>query len=159
MPIFSKSNLKFNCNPKIADEVRPIIERLIRDDADGETYRRSVSFWPWFERPILRSYKGDRYFLQIEGPAQKIDSFTFPMGSEIMAPDGWLRLDPMETEALVTEIGCQIDIVIRDWCERNSKAASRRKHPDRPIDDVTIIGKITDWIAQIPTEEEASDVH
>ncbi len=159
MTIPTQPNLKFKCPVEIAKEVIPVIERLIRDDGDGEAHRLAVSFWHLFERPILQTYQGYHFLLQTEGPRQSIGSFNFAMGSEIMGPLGWARLDPVETAALVLEIGKHIDTAIKEWCDRNPTALGTRKAVDREADDVAALNKMTAWLEQMQRELEASNVH
>ena len=137
----------FTCPAALAAEIVPILERLIRDDGDGAAYRLAASFWRLFERPILQTYAGGRYVLQTEGQQQRVDGFTFAMGSEIMGPLGWARLDPVETVALVAEIKRQIDDVIGDWCARNRSAQGKRKAVERECDDVAAVKRMTAWVA------------
>lgn len=131
----------FTCPLALAEEILPVIERLIRDDDDGDAYRSVASFWCLFERPILQTYAGGRYVLQTEGPQQRVDEFDFAMGSEIMGPLGWARLDPVETVALVAEIKHQIDDVIDDWCARNRITQGKRKAVDRSTDGMVAVKK------------------
>jgi hypothetical protein len=152
-------DFEFTCPVALAEEILPVLERLIRDDGDGDAYRSVASFWCLFERPILQTYAGGRYLLQTEGPQQRVGGFEFTMGSEIMGPLGWARLDPVETAALVEEIKCQIDDVIGDWCARNPKAQGKRKPVDREYDDVAAVKQMTAWVAQLRRDVEASNVH
>jgi hypothetical protein len=149
----------FTCPLALAEEILPVIERLIRDDDDGDAYRSVASFWCLFERPILQTYAGGRYLLQTEGPQQRVDGFDFAMGSEIMGPLGWARLDPVETAALVAEIKRHIDRVIGDWCTRNPRTQGKRKPVDRECDDVAAVKRMTAWVAQVRRDGEASNVH
>ena len=155
----SQTSLEFNCPLALAKEVILVIERLIRDDGDGEAYRLAVSFWHLFERLILQIYQGNRFLLQTEGPRQTIDGKEVAMGSEIMGPLGWVRLDPVETAALISEIGQHIDVVIDGWCKRNGVAFGPRKAVDRETDDVAALNKLTAWLTQMRREVEASHVH
>jgi hypothetical protein len=154
-----KPNLEFKCPVEIAKEVIPVIERLIRDDGDGEAYRLAVSFWHLFERPILQTYVGNRFLLQTEGPKKNIGSIDFAIGSEIMGPLGWARLDPVETAALVSEIGQHIDTVVASWCKRNPGELGKRKVVDRQTDDVSALNNMTSWLDQMRRDVEASNVH
>lgn len=152
-------DFEFKCPLALAKEVIPVIERLIRDDGDGEAYRRAVSFWHLFERPILQTYVGNRFLLQTEGPQHNVGVTHFAMGSEIMGPLGWARLDPIETAALVTEIGRRIDAVIDGWCKRNPDAIGHRKPVDRETDDVAALNKLSAWLRQMRRDVEAAHVH
>lgn len=149
----------FTCPAALAGEMVPVLERLIGDDEDGAAYRLAASFWRLFERPILQTYAGGRYLLQTEGPPQTVDGFGFAMGSEIMGPLGWARLDPVETAGLVAEIKQQIDHVIGDWCARNRIAQDKRKAVDRESDDVAAIKRMTAWVAQLRRDGEVCHVH
>jgi hypothetical protein len=149
----------FTCPAALAAEIVPVLERLMRDDADGAAYRLAASFWQLFERPIFQTYAGGRYLLQTEGQQQTVDGFDFAMGSEIMGPLGWARLDPVETAALVAEIKRHIDRVIGDWCARNPNAQGKRKAIDRESDDVAAVKRMTAWVAKLRRDGEASNVH
>jgi hypothetical protein len=149
----------FTCPAALAAEIVPVLERLLRDDADGAAYRLVASAWRLFERPILQTYAGDRYLLQTEGPQQTVDGIAFAMGSEIMGPNGWARLDPIETAALVAEIKCHIDQVVGDWCAHNPNTQGKRKAVDRESDDVAAVKIITAWVAKLSRDGEASNVH
>ena len=149
----------FTCPVALAQEIVPVLERLIRDDGDGASYRLAASFWKLFERPILQTYAGGRYLLQTEGPQQNVGDFAFALGSEIMGPLGWARLDPVETVALVAEIKHQIDDVIGDWCARNRITQGKRKAVERECDDVAAVKRMTAWVAQLRRDGEACHAH
>ena len=55
--------------PRIARFVMPIIEKLIRDDRAGETYRCAVAFWHRWDVPPLNVYLGTSSLCRIDGPS------------------------------------------------------------------------------------------
>jgi hypothetical protein len=63
------------------------------------------------------------------------------MGSEIMGPLGWVRLDPVETAALVAEITCHFDCVAGDCYKRNPSARDKCIPVDRVSNEVAVVKK------------------
>ncbi|MCE0744878.1 hypothetical protein LWC05_13415 [Acetobacter sicerae] len=92
MPIFhaaldwrrpgNRVTLRFRVHPRIAREALPLIEKLLADTRDGETYRFAIGFWRHAERPPLTVYQGDSSTCRIDGPLQAARPY-FPLGGLI----------------------------------------------------------------------------
>jgi hypothetical protein len=123
MSIFHRPNLVFEATPLIADIARPLIARLIQDDADGIAYRATIRHWDSFERPIIEIFAGEEFMLRIEGPIECFGDYAFPLGSQLSGPAGWVQLGPVETNDLVRYLRHELDRLLRDWFTAHRKQA------------------------------------
>ncbi len=101
MPIFHRPSLQFYAPRDIAEPMRPLIARMLADNADGFTYRCAIRHWQWSERPVAERFIGNHNVLRIDGPQLDIDGHKFPMGGMINGPAGWAKLDPIDLEPRV----------------------------------------------------------
>src|SRR3546814_4136074 len=62
--------LRFAVDRYNASYVVPLIEKLIADGEDGDTYRSALAAWNRAERPPLALYDGETSFCRIDGPYQ-----------------------------------------------------------------------------------------
>src|SRR3546814_14952756 len=72
--------LRFAVDRYNASYVVPLIERLIADGEDGDTYRSALAAWNRAERPPLALYDGETSFCRIDGPYQWAGNHVFPLG-------------------------------------------------------------------------------
>jgi hypothetical protein len=131
MSIFHRRNLVFEATPIIADVARPLIARLIQNDADCIAYRATIRHWDSFERPIIEVFAGDEFTLRIEGPIECFGDYAFPLGSQFSCPAGWVQLGPVETNDLVRYLRHELDTLLRDWFTAHRNKA--RVTPTREV--------------------------
>ena len=115
MSIFHRPALAFDAHPFIATIAKPLIDRLVRDDANGNAYRNTIRHWESFERPIIETFTGDEFTFRIEGPIHSFGDYAFPLGSQLSGPAGWAQLGPVETNDLVRYLRHELDALLRDW--------------------------------------------
>lgn len=113
---YIKKNVFARCrNEKIAREVQPLVDRLVQNNAHGESYRRTISHWPNFANPVDTIYSGNRNRLFVEGPRRRVGQLQFPAGG-IFCVDGYMgHLNPVETLFLERKIKRAIESVLRDF--------------------------------------------
>lgn len=109
----------FRATPRIAHFVRPIIERLIRDDDIGETYRCIVALWHRSDAPPLYVYQGTTSFCRIEGPLFKAGQGSVPSGGIVETPGLTAHLSAVDAEDLDTRIKEAIEATIYEWAEEH----------------------------------------
>lgn len=110
-----KVTLRFTADYRIAVFALPLIERLLLDNDDGETYRSSIADWTLNERPSLHIYRGDRSSLRIDGPLQKAGVSYLPLGGLIESPGVTAHLDPVEAHRLDGRVKEAIEKTILRW--------------------------------------------
>lgn len=110
-----KGNLHFAAEHRIARFARPLIERLLRDDDEGETYHCSIAQWTLNERPVLHVHRGVVSTLRIDGPLQDADGSSFPLGGLVEAPHVTEHLDPVAARKLDFRVQEAIDRTLQDW--------------------------------------------
>jgi hypothetical protein len=125
MPIFhaaldwlrpgNRVTLRFRVHPRIAREALPLIEKLLADTPDGETYRFAIGFWRHAVRPPLVVYRGDSSTCRIDGPLQAAARTYFPLGGLIETLGVTVHLTPFEANALDQRLRDAIERVIRAW--------------------------------------------
>lgn len=144
-----KGNLHFAPEQRIARIARPLIERLLRDDDDGETYRCSIAQWTLNERPSLHIYRGELSSLRIDGPLQKAGMGYLPLGGLIEAPGVTAHLNPVEAHQIDERVQKAIEQTILHWIVEHGLYDQPRQHRDidrRTADrDARII--IARWVA------------
>jgi hypothetical protein len=142
MSVFHRPALAFDPHPFIAGIAKPLIERLVRDDADGIAYRTTIRHWESFERPIIETFGGEEFKLWIEGPVHSFGDFAFPLGSQLSGPAGWVQLGPVETNDLVRYLRHELDALLRDWFvahRQNADVTPTREVIDRAVADPVAI--------------------
>ncbi|CAN5460099.1 hypothetical protein BH10PSE12_BH10PSE12_15030 [soil metagenome] len=107
--------MHFRADYRTAHFVLPLIQRLLTDDEDGETYRCSIAQWTINERPPLHVHRGVISTLQIDGPLQNAGSSYLPLGGLIEAPQVTAHLDPVEADRLDRRVQEAIDRTLHDW--------------------------------------------
>src|SRR3546814_16316763 len=73
-------------NARMARYVIPLIEKLCRDDCDGDAYRVAVRHWHRAERPVLDLFQGPVSLLRIDGPRHHVGAYLFPLGALLESP-------------------------------------------------------------------------
>ncbi|WP_222102988.1 hypothetical protein [Sphingopyxis sp. P1IMeth2] len=110
-----KVTLRFTADYRIAGFTLPLIERLLLDNDDGETYRCSIAQWTLNERPSLHIYRGELSSLRIDGPLQKAGVSYLPLGGLIEAPGVTAHLNPVEAHQLDERVQKAIEQTILHW--------------------------------------------
>lgn len=103
--------------PRIADFVRPIIEKLIRNDKAGETYRLAVALWHRWDVPPLYVYLGSSSLCRIQGPSMTDERGYRPAGGLVETPGLTAHLSPDEAHDLDNRIKAAIETAIREWAD------------------------------------------
>lgn len=118
--LYRTVTLRFRTDARTARFVAPLIERLISDDRDGETYRSAIAHWHRAERPTLERYLGSVSLCRIDGPLQDApadypDGWFVPLGGLIETPDTTAHLTPFEAASIQHRIREAIEREIHDW--------------------------------------------
>tara|TARA_R110000787_G_scaffold97895_7_gene201749 strand:- start:2297 stop:2827 length:531 start_codon:yes stop_codon:yes gene_type:complete len=113
---YIKKNVFARCkSEKIAAEVQPLVDRLVQNNAQGESYRRTISHWLNFANPVDTIYSGNRNRLFVEGPRRRVGQLRFPTGG-IFTVDGYMaHLNPVETLFLERRIKRAIETALREF--------------------------------------------
>jgi hypothetical protein len=145
-----KVTLRFTANYRIAGFTLPLIERLLLDDADGETYRSSVADWTLNERPSLHIYRGEVSSLRIDGPLQKAGVSYLPLGGLIESPGVTAHLDPVEAHRLDGRVREAIEKTILHWIIEHGLYDQPRqlREIDRRNADREARAIIARWVAE-----------
>jgi len=107
--------MHFRADYRIARLAQPLIQRLLTNDEDGETYRCSIARWTINERPTLHVHRGVISTLRIDGPLQNADGVYLPLGGLIEAPHVTAHLDPIEANRLDSRVQEAIDRTLHNW--------------------------------------------
>ena len=107
--------------PRIARFVMPIIEKLIRDDRAGETYRCAVAFWHRWDVPPLNVYLGTSSLCRIDGPSTSDKSGYRPAGGLVETPGLTAHLSADEAHGLDNRIKAAIETAIRKWADETMR--------------------------------------
>lgn len=110
-----KVRLHFRVDRGTARYVAPLIEKLIADGEDGETYRTALAAWHRSERPPLAIYDGETSFCRIDGPLQWAGRRVFPLGGLVLSSGVTAHLDPYQASDLHYEMRAAIERAIRAW--------------------------------------------
>ena len=144
-----KVTLRFTADYRIAGFTLPLIERLLLDNDDGETYRCSIAQWTLNERPSLHIYRGELSSLRIDGPLQKAGMSYLPLGGLIEAPGVTAHLNPVEAHQLDERVQKAIEQTILHWIIEHGLYDQPRQHReiDRRKDDREARVIIARWVA------------
>lgn len=112
-----KVNLRFSAEYRTACYAVPLINKLLAEGEDGDTYRTALVPWHQAERPPIASYQGDTSRCRIDGPWQEAGLDWVPLGGLILSPGVTAHLDPFEAQALHEKMQQAIEAVIRTWVE------------------------------------------
>ena len=145
-----KVTLHFTADYRIAGFTLPLIERLLLDNDDGETYRSSIADWTFNERPSLHIYRGELSSLRIDGPLQKAGVSYLPLGGLIESPGVTAHLDPVEAHRLDALVQAAIEKTILHWIieHRLYDQPRQRREIDRREADREACAVIARWVAE-----------
>lgn len=107
--------MHFRADYRIARFALPLIQRLLADNEDGETYRCSIAQWTINERPTLHVHRGGISTLRIDGPLQNAGGTYLPLSGLIEAPQVTAHLDPIEADLLDSRVQEAIDRTLHEW--------------------------------------------
>lgn len=158
--IGSKVTLKFNAEYRTACYAIPLIEKLLAEGEDGDTYRTALVPWRSAERPPLAIYQGSTSRCRIDGPSQVAGHHWIPLGGLILSPGVTAHLDPFEARALREQMEQAIEGVILGWVrEHNVQALPPvEEHYNRRKADRVAKATIAAWVAR-PRLADVSDLH
>jgi hypothetical protein len=144
---------------RIAHYVIPLIERLCRDDCDGDAYRCSVREWHHAERPVLDALRGTASLFLIDGPRHGIGDDLFALGSLIESPGVTAHLDPVETLQLETRVRQAIEQEVLNWIaeHRLQNRPPADRSVDRSIEDPKAVQRMIEWTARSRRIKALSD--
>jgi len=147
-----KVTLCFTADYRIAGFTLPLIERLLLDNDDGETYRCSIAQWTLNERPVLHVHRGVVSTLRIDGPLQDADGACFPLGGLVEAPHLTAHLDPVAARRLDFRVQEAIDRTLQDWIieEGLDDRPRQRREIDLPKADREAHAVLAQWVADQP---------
>ncbi len=146
--------MHFRADYRIARFALPLIQRLLEDDEDGETYRCSIAQWTINERPPLHVHRGIISTLRIDGPLQNAGSTYLPFGGLIEAPHVTAHLDPIEADRLDRQVQEAIDRAVHDWIMEHGLYDQPRqcRKIDRREADREARAIIARWVADHDTK-------
>jgi hypothetical protein len=144
--------LHFTADYRIARFTIPLIERLLADDEDGETYRCSIAQWTLNERPVLHVHRGVVSTLRIDGPLQDADGACFPLGGLVEAPHVTAHLDPVAARRLDFRVQEAVDRTLQDWIIEEGLSDQPHQHREinRPEADREAHAVLAQWVAEQP---------
>lgn len=115
--------LRFRTDARTACYIIPLIEKLLANDEDGETYQCAVAHWHHAERPPLDYFQGTSSVCRIDGPLQDAPAgypeWCVPLGGLIETPGATGHLTPFEASALWKRIQEAIERVIVGWAKEH----------------------------------------
>src|SRR3546814_20889879 len=85
---------------RTAPYVTPLLDRIVADDENGDTFRNSLIPWGRAERPPIAIYRGDISRCRIDGPWQRADDEWLPLGGLIVTSGVTAHLDPFEAQVM-----------------------------------------------------------
>ncbi|MPS71344.1 MAG: hypothetical protein E2586_22970 [Novosphingobium sp.] len=152
--LYRSVTLRFRTDARTARFVAPLIERLISDDRDGETYRCAIAHWHHAERPALERYLGSVSLCRIDGPLQEApadypDGWLVPLGGLIETPGATAHLTPFEAASIQHRIQEAIEREIVDWSREHRlyDLPPVPAHHNRPSADRAAMALIVNWTA------------
>ncbi|MGB3845446.1 MAG: hypothetical protein WA940_06220 [Sphingopyxis sp.] len=111
--------LRFAVDRYNAPYVVPLIEKLIADGEDGDTYRSALAAWNRAERPPIALYDGETSFCRIDGPYQWAGNHVFPLGGLVLSSGVTAHLDPYQASDLHFQMRAAIERAIQAWVADN----------------------------------------
>lgn len=113
-------------NARFACYVTPLLDKIVADDADGDTLRNSLIHWGRAERPPIAIYHGDISRCRIDGPWQVADDQWLPLGGLIVTSGVTAHLNPFEAQALHKRMQQAIEDVTLAWVREHDLRSHRR---------------------------------
>ena len=120
---------------RISKSVIPAVEKLIRDDKNGETYRWAVALWSRWETPPLTLYQGEISLCRIHGPLLGSSNGYRPAGGRIETTGFEANLSSEEAYQLDQRLRQAIEQTIRRWAEEQQGYVNENEQ--QQIDGVT----------------------
>lgn len=132
---------------RTAPYVTPLLDKIVADNADGETLRNSLISWRRAERPPLAIYHGDVSTCRIDGPWQVAGNHWLPLGGLIVSPGVTAHLNPFEAQALHKRMQQAIEDTSRAWVREHNLRGSHRglEEIDRAVADPAAKAMIAAW--------------
>lgn len=128
--------------------VVPLLDKIVADDEDGDTFRNSLIPWRRAQRPPIAIYRGDISTCRIDGPWQVADDHWFPLGGLILTSGVTAHLNPFEADVLHKRMQKAIEDTVFAWaCEHDLYAL--RHVPDeidRTVADPAAKALIAAWV-------------
>ena len=134
-------------NARVAPYVTPLLDKIVADDEDGDTFRDSLIPWRRAERPPIAIYRGDVSTCRIDGPWQVADRHWLPLGGLIVCPGVTAHLNPFEAQALHKRMQQAIEDTILAWVREHDLYALRNgpEEIDRKVADPAAKAMIAAW--------------
>jgi hypothetical protein len=150
LPSSEKASMNSAADVRTAAYMRPIIEKLLADGEDGDTYRAALGVWRHTERPPLAIYDGDVSHCQIDGPLQWAGDNALPLGGIVYSHGVTAHLDPFEASDLRDHMRAAIERAILAWLADNGRrdASSATIAFDRRTADHEAKAMIANWVAR-----------
>lgn len=123
--------------PRIAECVKPVIERLLQEDRAGETYRCAVALWHRWDEPPLAMYQGTVSLCRINGPSIRTEGANLPAGGLVETPGLTARLSSQEAHDLDIRLKAVIETTIREWADETNRGRWKTlpQHQHRDAED------------------------
>ena len=135
-------------NARTAPYVTPLLDKIVADDADGDTLRNSLIPWRRAQRPPIAIYRGDISTCRIDGPWQVADDHWLPLGGLIVTSGVTAHLNPFEAQALHKRMQQAIEDVTLAWVREHDLYALRHvpEEIDRTVADPAAKAMIAAWV-------------
>ena len=113
-------------NALTAPYVTPLLDKIVADDEDGDTFRNSLIPWRWAQRPPIAIYRGNVSTCRIDGPWQVADDHWLPLGGLIVTSGVTAHLNPLEAQALHKRMQQAIEDTTLAWVREHDLRSHRR---------------------------------
>jgi len=132
---------------RTAPYVTPLLDKIVADDEDGDTFRNSLIPWRWAQRPPIAIYRGDVSTCRIDGPWQVADDLWLPLGGLIVTSGVTAHLNPFEAQALHKRMQQTIEDTTLAWVREHDLRSHRRgpEEIDRSVADPAAKAMILAW--------------
>src|SRR3546814_6899138 len=85
---------------RTAPYVTPLLDRIVDDDENGDTFRNSLIPWGGAERTTIAIDRGDISRCRIDAPWPRADDEWLPLGGLLVTGGVRAHLDPFEEQVL-----------------------------------------------------------
>ena len=132
---------------RTAPYMTPLLDKIVADDADGDTLRNSLIPWRRAQRPPIAIYHGDISRCRIDGPWQVADDQWLPLGGLIVTSGVTAHLNPFEAQALHKRMQQAIEDTTLAWVREHDLYALRHvpEEIDRKVADPAAKAMIAAW--------------
>lgn len=137
--------------------LRPLLDRLLADDDDGDTFQKTIGPFFTAERPLVLIERGDTTRLYVEGPWYPVCDRSFPLGAQLATEVGWFDLTSIEAAELIGKLREAIDATAFRWLIRKgklSKVQQCRRDRNRAVDDPLALRQMAAAAGRLPQETE-----